>query len=238
MRITPSRRVSTIAALVLGATLLTGTAAVAAPPGWTPVSGDDRATAHADDHDGTTTCAQAGLPGTAVTWPGLEDASGTYVTIHAADIPAGDTIGAVVVKGGPGYNVYLAATLGALPWANLHSPYTPNDNQVIARISHWFACVTGQEETTGATTTTETTKSTTATTAATTTNPGGSATTTTGATTTTAALAAGPTTTPPTSKPLAYTGFGQLWLLWLALALLVAGAAVVALPRLIRHRAS
>jgi hypothetical protein len=209
------------AALALGATLLAGTAALAAPPRWTPNPDDNRATAHAGN---VTTCSAAGLPGKTITLPGLEDSSGTQVTITASDVPAGDNIVAVVVKGGPGYNVYQGLTA----WTDLHSPL--NVGGQIPTISHWFACVTSS--------------STTMTTTTTTTTPGAPATTTGanggtasgGTTTSSAAVAGATTTTTPGTKQLAFTGFGNGWLIWVGVLLLIAGAGVVALPRLARRR--
>ncbi|HEX3592521.1 MAG TPA: hypothetical protein VHV74_23105 [Pseudonocardiaceae bacterium] len=228
-----SRVLISAAALALGATLLASTAALAAPPRWTPNPGDDRATAHAGN---VTTCSAAGLPGKTITLPGLEDSSGIHVTITASDLPAGDTILAVVVKGGPGYNVYQGLTA----WTDLHSPL--NVGHQIPTISHWFACVTTSDTTTttttGATTTTTTTGATATTTgpAATTTTTGAGSTTPGNTTTTNAAVAGATTTTPPGTKQLAFTGFDNSWLIWVGALLLIAGAGVVALPRLARRR--
>ncbi|HEX5404203.1 MAG TPA: hypothetical protein VFX16_18090 [Pseudonocardiaceae bacterium] len=227
MPTTLTGRVLISAALALGATLLAGTAALAAPPHWSPRPDDNRATAHAGN---VTTCSAAGLPGKTITLPGLEDSSGTRVTITASDIPAGDSIVAVVVKGGPGYNVYQGLTA----WTDLHSPL--NVGGQIPTISHWFACVTNS----GTTVTTTTTGATTTTT----TTPGAPATTTGanggtasgGTTTSSAAVAGATTTTTPGTKQLAFTGFGDGWLIWVGVLLLIAGAGVVALPRLAGRR--
>lgn len=239
-----SGRLLRSAAIAIGATLLTATAAFASPPGWTPGSGDERATAHAGN---VTTCAQAGLSGRTVTFDGVEDETGTYVTITKADIPAGETILSVVVKGGPAYNVYT----GLKSWTNLHSPI--NVGGQTPTISHWFACVSGGEgggSTTkcppsGTTTTTtgESTTTTTAPTKETTTGTTGSTTTTTGTTggstvstsSTTAAVAAASNGQTPT-KTLAFTGFANSWLIWVGVLLLIVGALAVAMPRLARRR--
>ncbi len=74
------------------------------------------------------------------------DSTNTYV-----DIPAvADSVDvfAVIVKGGPAYNVYEAAELGDLAWLDLHSPLVSSGKP--AQISHWFAC--GGKETTTTTT--------------------------------------------------------------------------------------
>jgi hypothetical protein len=219
MPTTLTGRVLISTALALGATLLAGTAALAAPPRWTPNADDNRATAHAGN---VTTCSAAGLPGKTITLPGLEDSSGTQVTITASDIPAGDSILAVVVKGGPGYNVYQGLTA----WTDLHSPL--NVGGQIPTISHWFACVTSS----GTSMTTTTTTTTPGTPATTTGANGGTAS---GGTTAPNAAAA-PTTTTPDTKQLAFTGFGNGWLIWVGALLLIAGAGVLALPRLARRR--
>lgn len=225
------RRVLAVTALTVGATLLTGTLAMASPPSWTPQSGDARATAYAGN---VTTCAEAGLPGSTVTLPNLEDATGTYVTITGDDIPSGDTITAVVVKGGPGYNVYQASDLGALPWKNLRSP--TNVGGQIPQISHWFACVTKSASGSPGASGTPAPSDSTAPTGAS--SPGTINSTAPGSTSVTATPAAAAVhTTPPNSQNLAYTGFGDAWLLWLAVALLVVGAGAIALPRLLRRRA-
>lgn len=232
MPITLTRRVLVSAALALGATLLTSGVALATPPG--PQPGDDRATAHAGN---AVTCAEAGLTGTTVTFPGVEDATGTYVTIGAKDIPAGDTILAVVVKGGPAYNVYQGLT----SWTRLHSPINPGGQ--IPTISHWFACVDSTTTTTTTTpcpTTTTTATTTTGTTTTTTTTSGSQTTglTTTGTTSSSGAAVVGGSSSNGSggSGNLAYTGFGNAWLIWAGLLLLVIGGFVVALPRLARRR--
>lgn len=228
MPTTLTGRVLISAALALGATLLAGTAALAAPPRWTPNPDDNRATAHAGN---VTTCSAAGLSGETITLPGLEDASGTHVTITVSDIPAGDSIVAVVVKGGPGYNVYQGLTA----WTDLHSPL--NVGGQIPTISHWFACVTSSDTSTTTTTTTTVAATTTTTPGAPGTTTGAGGGTASGGTTTSSAAVAGATTTPaPGAKSLAFTGFDNSWLIWVGVLLLIAGAGVVALPRLARRR--
>lgn len=237
MPATIKRRVLSSATIALGATLLATTAAFATNPD----PGDSRATAHSGN---VTTCAAAGLPGETITSLGTPDQSGKYVTITAADVPDGDTLLAVVVKGGPAYNVYQ----GLSSWTMLHSPINRGGN--IPTISHWFACVTKTTKTTTTktTTTSTTTVSTTGTSTTTTTtgtSGGGTSTTTTtpgasgGSTvTTTPAVAVAPTSTnrTPGASNLAFTGFDGGWLVWTGALLLLAGAAAVALPRLARRR--
>src|SRR6266568_1731218 len=220
-------RMLTAAALALGATLLTGTVALAAPAP-PPSSGDDRATAFAGN---VTTCAEAGLQGDTVVFPNV-DASGTDITITSSDIPAGDTILAVVVKGGPAYNVYQGLT----SWTDLHSPINPGGQ--IPTISHWFACVSKSNGGGGGTTTTSPAPTSTSG------GSGGTTTTTTGSgggpspATSTAAVAGATTTSTGTgTKNLAFTGFGNNWLIWAGLLLVLAGGGVLALTRL-RRRSS
>lgn len=63
--------------------------------------------------------------------------SDQYLDITA--VAAGFTVTGVVVKGGPGYNLYLPTALGTLPWLDLVSPL--NAGNQLPTISHWFACV-------------------------------------------------------------------------------------------------
>lgn len=247
-------------ALGLGVTMLTATAAFAAPPTDSFGSGDGRATAHSGN---VTNCAAAHLPGQTITVPNLEDHSHKFVTVTNGDLPPGSEILAVVVKGGPGYNVYQ----GLSAWTALHAPV--NHGGQIPTISHWFACITKNTTTThphptttthphptttthphpttttkppyttttDTTTTSETTTTCPPTTTETTTTTGPTTTTHTVPTTTTAAVV--PTTTKPgtpgTTK-LAFTGFGASWLLWVAVLLLVAGGGFVAIHRMSRRR--
>jgi hypothetical protein len=224
------------AALALGVILLTGTAAVASPPGWTPHSKDGRAVAYADN---VTTCAAAGLSGETVTWPNLEDPTGTYVTITAGDVPSGDTLVAVVVKGGPGYNVYQGLTA----WTNLQSP--DNVGGQIPTISHWFACVKPSDTDSSTAATAPSSGATSTISRAPATAGSGTTGTTGGAagggtapeTTSGAAVAATTTATGPGVKNLAYTGFGGSWLIWVGVVLVLAGVGAVIWPRL-RRRSS
>jgi hypothetical protein len=128
---------SLVAALAAGALLGLAGTATATPDLASPVSGDDRATAHegnAVERD----CAEL-FPGSAPVAVGdltVEvDGSNTNLDITAAD---GVEVVGVVVKGGPAYNVYAPGDLGELPWLDLHSPLVPSGKP--AQISHWFAC--------------------------------------------------------------------------------------------------
>lgn len=229
----PVGRLLTSAALAVGATFLVATPALAAPPGWVPNPGDNRATAHPGN---VTTCQEAGLKGTTITSLGTHDNSDTYVTITSADIPAGDTLVAVVVKGGPGYNVYE----GPSSWTGLHSPINPGKN--IPTISHWFACVTTGKTGGGSTPPTRPSGSTapSGSTGPSGTNGPSGANTPTGAgsTSTTTGVAAAAATTSNTAGTgsLPNTGFGNSWLIWVGALLLLAGCGFVALPRIARRR--
>ncbi|GAA2790794.1 hypothetical protein [Crossiella cryophila] len=205
-------------------------------------AGDPRATAFPGN---ATTCAHANLPGQLITGQlTVNIATGSHLTITG--VPLGLTVTGIVVKGGPGYNVYLPANLGLLPWPGLHSPLV-GQNGNIPEISHWFAC--GQTQTTTKPTTSTTTKpysssattkpgSSTASTTATTTSGGGTTSTSTAATT--------PRTTAPTSTPvpvpvaddddLANTGFDGGWLIGLGAALVFAGGLVLGMTRLRTRR--
>jgi len=223
-------------ALALGATVLTTTVALATPPGATPQPGDDRATAHAGN---VTTCAEAGLTGTTTLDSlGTADATNTYVTITAADIPTGDTLVDVVVKGGPAYNVYQGLTA----WTLLHAPINPGGQ--IPTISHWFACVTSKANGGGGggtTTTCPPTGSAAPTTTKAVTGSGGTTTngsTAGGSSSTTAhvAAAAGTTATPGATTNLASTGFADSWLVWVGALLLLVGAGALLLTRTAHRR--
>lgn len=134
----------------------------------------------------------------------------------------------VVVKGGDGYNVYTAGKLGELAWVDLHAPL--NKNGKPAGISHWFFCA---EKDDAVTTTTTAPASTTSSTPVTTTDE------TAPTTTTTDSVAVTPTTTSAPAavvgaddSDLANTGFSGGWMLVVGLALVAAGAAFVASPKL------
>lgn len=240
--------------LVFTAVALAATAAAALPAGasatGTPDPGDPRATAFSGNlaWDHRDSCRTAGLTGTAYE-KGLQSTqTSTHLTITGLN---GYAVTGVVVKGANAYNVYPAAKLGALVWADLHSPLLSNKGAAeLPAISHWFFCATeGTPTTTTTTTTTTSTQSTTGatttttaptTTGATTTESAGQSTTpsTTGQASTTGEPSATTTTTAPVAAvsgsddDLASTGFGSLWLLFAGLALVAAGAVVVASPKL------
>jgi hypothetical protein len=130
---------STAAGVLFGLTAF----AAASPPDRTPVSGDDRATAHPGNvvaadcpslFPGSTAVAQGDIDFT-----GGDNTGGVDITA----VPDGVTVVGVVVKGGPAYNVY--ADLGDLPWTGLHAPLVPSGKP--AAVSHWFVCGTGKSET-------------------------------------------------------------------------------------------
>jgi hypothetical protein len=202
-----------------------------AQPDDDPVSGDDRATAHS----GNVVAADCDdlYPGSHdVTGDLTNTDDGTYLDITA--VADGVEVLGVIVKGGPAYNQYDVADLGALPWLGLHSPL--NDSDKPAEISHWFACGIGESTTT---TTTTTTTGTTTDTTTTTTDSSSSetSTTTTDSSDSESSSAAVTTTTSVDVSPvaedddLASTGFNGGWLIALAAGLLIAGGSVLLLLR-------
>jgi hypothetical protein len=220
-------------AAVASVAAFAGTAA--AQPDDDPVSGDDRATAHAGnvvEKD----CAALFKGSSAIGGGDLTssvDGTNTYLDITA--VADGVEVVAVIVKGGPAYNVYEAADLGDLAWLDLHSPLVASDKP--AQISHWFACgvkkttttteTTTTTGTTGTETTTETTTSSTSDTSSSSssTSSSSSASVTTTTTTTPVAAAAD-------EDDLAFTGFSGGWLIFLAAILLLAGGGLLLLLRL------
>ncbi|MEV8442937.1 hypothetical protein AB0425_36630 [Actinosynnema sp. NPDC051121] len=230
MRITSRRLFGAAALLALGATGLLGGTASASPGGpQAPQPGDTRAVIgeqkNVDIDQQGNACEVVGLPGDEREMP-----AGTFteegVNIDITANPEGYVVTGVVVKGSSAYNVYAADKLGDLPWLDLHPPL--NSSGGPAGISHWFVCVEKVEVTTTTTTPATTTDSTSTTTEAT-------------PTTTTESVATSPTsTTTPAAVAgadndnLANTGFNGGWLLVVGLALVAAGAAFVASPKL-RH---
>jgi len=206
------------------ASLFAGTAA--AQPKDDPVSGDERATVHAGnvvDQD----CAELIEGSTAIASGDLTfsvDDTNTYIDITA--VATGVHVGAVIVKGGPAYNVYEPEDLGDLPWEDLHSPLVSSGKP--AQISHWFACGDKDtEETTTTTPPTTTTEPSETSTTTTTTSPSVSDTSVTTTTTSTVAVAAAAAV-----DELPETGFNGGWLVVLAAALLLAGGSLLLLLRL------
>jgi LPXTG-motif cell wall-anchored protein len=202
------RRYRLAAALAATATVLfTGVAAAD-----TPVSGDDRATAHAGNVVAKD-CAEL-VPGSHEVEPTFSvDDTNTYLDVTGKVV-------AVVVKGGPAYNLYLAAG------EDLHAPLVSSGKP--AQISHWFAC--GSIDTDTETSTTSTTDTTTETTATETTSSAPASSSADSVTTTA-------TTTQPSVAPaaaegeLAATGVESGWLVVLATALLAGGGALLLLGR-------
>jgi hypothetical protein len=132
-----------VASIAAGALFGLTAFASASPPNRTPVSGDERATAHSGNvkpsdcpklFPGSTAVAQGDIDFT-----GGDDTDGVTIT----GVPEGVTVVGVVIKGGPAYNVY--PNLGALPWEDLHAPLVSSGKP--AAVSHWFACATGKTET-------------------------------------------------------------------------------------------
>ncbi|NUT46828.1 MAG: hypothetical protein HOV94_05830 [Saccharothrix sp.] len=220
------------ALLALTTGLLVGTAS-ASPKG--PAESDPRAVLVNGNlewnHDNA--CATAGLTGEAIDGDPEDpnavtlanSVNGSLLTITGG--LEGYTVTGVVVKGGNAYNVYTAAKLGDLAWEDLRPPANASGGP--AGISHWFFCVekTTTPENPGGETPSETTTVAPTTVAPTTTAP-----------TTTASIPVTPTsTTAPAAvaaedNDLANTGFNGGWLLIAGLALVAAGAAFVASPKL------
>jgi hypothetical protein len=139
-------------ALVAGLTVaLTAGSAGAASPS------DDRA----DFHSGNVVnCAQIGLPDSILAFANGTDSiddgnvSGVVVngtTVNVDDPPAGITIDAVVVKGGPAYNVY--STSSGTDDGNHVPPAEDTPTEYISplngggnvpTVSHWFICYSGE----------------------------------------------------------------------------------------------
>jgi len=222
---------ATTFAVVAAVALFAGTAA--AQPDDDPVSGDDRATAHAGnvvEKD----CAKLFKGSSAIGAGDLTssvDGTNTYLDITA--VADGVEVVAVIVKGGPAYNVYEAADLGDLAWLDLHSPLVSSDKP--AQISHWFACgvkkttTTTTTTTTGTETTTSTTDTSTSSSSSTTSDTSSSSSASTTTTTTTTSADVAPAAD---EEDLASTGFNGGWLIALAALLLLAGGGLLLFLRL------
>lgn len=201
-----------------------------------------------------TPCDKAGLVGQPIDKSDVKTdvESGTYLTIYKV-APDVDVTG-IVVKGGPGYNLYEPGEDGmaAEPvWDGLRSPVNNGGN--VPTISHWFLCGTPDSpDTTPPGTTTPPVETTPPgetpppeTTPPEGTTPGstppGSTTPETTSTTDSRGPSSTPATTTTTSQEavaaandtddLASTGFGQAWLLGAGALLLVGGGALVMLTR-------
>ncbi|MBB5808027.1 septal ring-binding cell division protein DamX [Saccharothrix ecbatanensis] len=247
MRMNPRRLfgAATLLVVTTGGLLLGGTAS--ATP--TPVEPDPRAVIVEGnlEWDHPNVCATAGLTGTAMDGD-LPDGSTKTTLPHTADglrsitITGGlegYTVTGVVVKGSNDSNVYTAEKLGELNWEKLVAPN--NSSGAPADISHWFFCVEKDDSvtTTPSTPVTTTTPSTPVTT--TTTDAPGVTTTTAPSTTAPVTTTEAPATTTtteagavagPGDDELASTGFNGGWMLIVGLALVAAGAAFVASPKL------
>ena len=139
-------------ALVAGLTVaLTAGSAGAASPSDT----------RADFHSGNVVnCGQIGLPNDTLAFAngtdGIDDGnvSGTVVngtTVNVDDPGAGVTIDAVVVKGGPAYNIYSTASGSPVgnhvpPAEDLPTEYIAplNGGGNVPTVSHWFICYSGE----------------------------------------------------------------------------------------------
>ena len=260
MRTSRSTLRSALAAVTVAAAMTSGAATAFADGAQDDPKEDPRAVVHQGN---AKKCEQVGVAGHVIDKADL----GYKVTprknedrrLTIKSIRDGAKITAIVVKGGPRYNLYVPGELGLSenpPWEDLRAPL--NDGGNIAAISHWFACwepahpeTTDNPPTTDTTTTTPTgTETSTPTTGPdTSTTPGGSETTTPGESTTSSPSSsqpAAPTTTTTTeaapavssgdTENLAYTGFNNAWLIWLGGALVLAGAASLVLLRVRRSR--
>lgn len=218
-----------IVVLVLGLSVV-ASAAQTDPP---PDSGDDRATSHSGN---ATDCDDIGVAGEVIAfWDPDEGKDTDNVTFTRGEpdkdqyldilaVEDGFTVTGIVVKAGPGYNVYIPGAKGLSdtpPWEGLHAPL--NKQGEIPEISHWFVCAT---KTPPSTTTTTTTTTTTDETTTTTTSDETTTTTSESGTTTPAAA-----TTTTSTTPLAVTGFGTGWLIPVGALLLIGGGAMLWLAR-------
>lgn len=122
-----------------------------AAPTSTPTSGDQRATAYPGNiHDGKSgnACSQLGLGSDteiAVDGSGGYSAGGYTVTSNGTELtvsalPDNTQVDALVVKGGPAYNVYPASVFTSLPVSGLHAPMVGAAQDNVPTISHWFLC--------------------------------------------------------------------------------------------------
>lgn len=128
------RRAGVIVSTTLAAGLLS--AAFALPAMATPkpddpiISGDDRVIRTGGPN--ANSCDDAGLEGTIIL-RNKEEPNEKTVTIDPSDIPAGDEVTGIVVKGGPGFNVYPPNVL-----TDLRAPQNKGGQQ--PTLSHWFVC--------------------------------------------------------------------------------------------------
>ncbi|WP_309114160.1 hypothetical protein [Saccharothrix sp.] len=229
-----ARRLLGAAALLVAVTSATTGVALAGPGDIDPDTriSDPRATVYVGNleiKDNVNACELAGLPGT----PFDENHGVKFELDGSTKIDVlgfeGHVITGVVVKGSNVANIYDASKVD--PLTDLISPLNEGGN--VPDISHWFICaIEDEEETPSSETTTPTTP----------TNPGGENPTSTPTSTPTSESSSAPATSVTTTTPaaaagsnndqLASTGFGSMWLLVVGLALVGAGAAFVASPKL------
>ncbi|WP_019819271.1 hypothetical protein [Saccharomonospora saliphila] len=147
MSLTTRTRLRTTVASALAIGLVTGWASTASA---TEEAAEDP---RAERHDGNvTTCAEFGggilislgddeaVENTPeLVYEGGQPNQDRHLTI--TEVPDDLTVTAVVVKGGPAYNVYVPGENGlsaTAPWEDLRAPLNPGGN--VPTISHWFAC--------------------------------------------------------------------------------------------------
>ncbi|OQO92381.1 hypothetical protein B1813_09250 [Saccharomonospora piscinae] len=187
------------------------------------------------------------LPG--LTYDGGDTSSDKHVTV--TDVPDDIVVTAIVVKGGPGYNVYVPGERelsSEAPWEDLRSPVNPGGQ--IPTISHWFVCgaeasepTTDPQEPTGEPEEPSTSESPGKPDESEETEPGAPTSESPGETPTTAPErgSSAPATTTTDAAPvvndddLASTGLSSGWLIGVGAALVVGGGALLALTRLRRR---
>lgn len=144
------RRLVVVGAVACAIAPFAGEFAAFAAPTSSPTSGDQRATAYPGNiHDGKagTACSQLGFAGD--TEIGADNSGGdsgggitvtsdgTYLSVSWT---SGSQVDAVVVKGGPAYNVYSASVFTTSPTTGLHAPMVGANQDNVPTISHWFGC--------------------------------------------------------------------------------------------------
>ncbi|MFD2471105.1 LPXTG cell wall anchor domain-containing protein [Amycolatopsis silviterrae] len=224
----------TVAAVAGLALLGTATSALAC------TTDDDRAK---PVEGNATTCVQAKVPGDLLAEGDLTVTGGTakdkYLNVTA--VREGVTVTAIVVKGGPGYNVYVPGKKGMSatpPWEKLRSPFNHGDQ--VPTISHWFACGTKTAPTKPPVSETPTTTPGQPTSEAPTTTPGAPTSSAPSGATSAPATTSAPAVVPAgnqngTGGGLANTGFDNAWLFWIAGVLIVAGGGLLVLLKLRRR---
>ncbi|ATY14629.1 hypothetical protein CU254_32580 [Amycolatopsis sp. AA4] len=198
-----------------------------------------------------TTCAQAKVPGNLLGAADLTVTDGTqkdqYLNVTA--VGEGVTVTAIVVKGGPGFNVYVPGTRGMSatpPWEKLRSPFNRGDQ--LPTISHWFACGTKTVPTKPPVSGTPTTTPSQPASEAPSTTPGVPVTSSVASSAPAGATSSPATTSAPAVVPagnqngtgggLANTGFDNAWLFWVGGVLIVGGGALLVLLKVRRRGAN